>query len=189
MPSCRIARATRPRRAMRTPDPNDRRGPFRGRLPLPEEPEMSQAWIDPLPDPDSHAEFYADVPLKRGLAWIVDMVLIALITLLIVPFTAFTALFYLPVLFLCVDFAYRTVTLARSSATPGMRLMAIRIRNGRGEPLDLAGAFLHTLGYTVSIGMVLPQILSVVLMLTGARAQGLTDHILGTVALNRAAGE
>ncbi|MGP3696293.1 RDD family protein [Rhodobacter sp. NSM] len=144
---------------------------------------------DPLPDPERHAEFYADVPMKRGLAWIVDMILIALITALIVPFTAFTALFYLPLLFLCVGFAYRTVTLARSSATPGMRLMSLRMRTHRGEPFGPAEAFLHTLGYTVSISMVLPQIVSVVLMLTSARAQGLTDHVLGTVALNRAAGE
>ncbi len=57
-----------------------------------------------LPDPDLQAEFYADVPLKRALAWIVDMILIALLTTVIVPFTAFTALFFLPVLFLMVSF-------------------------------------------------------------------------------------
>ncbi|RAZ88099.1 RDD family protein [Cereibacter johrii] len=150
---------------------------------------MSHTWTDLLPDPDRHAEFYADVPLKRGLAWVIDMVLIALLTALIVPFTAFTALFYLPFLFLCVGFAYRTVSLARSSATPGMRLMAIRLRTHEGRPFGLTEAFLHTLGYTVSIGMVLPQIVSVVLMLTTARAQGLTDLVLGSVAINRAAGE
>ncbi|MEO1734456.1 MAG: RDD family protein, partial [Pseudomonadota bacterium] len=31
------------------------------------------------------------------------------------------------------------------------------------------------------------QVISVVLMLTNARAQGLTDHVLGTVALARRA--
>lgn len=145
--------------------------------------------VDPLPDPDRHAEFYADIPLKRGIAWLVDMVLIAVLTVLIVPLTAFTALFYLPVLFLCVNFGYRVVTLARSSATPGMRLMAIHMRTARGEPFGLAEAVLHTLGYTLSIGMMLPQVASVILMLSSARAQGLTDLILGTVALNRAADE
>ena len=48
-------------------------------------------------------------------------------------------------------------------------------------------AFLHTLGYTVSIGMPLLQVISIVLMLTTERAQGLSDHVLGTVALNRRA--
>ena len=54
-----------------------------------------------------------------------------------------------------------------------------------GERFDLATAFLHTLGYTLSIGTLLVQILSGFLMLTSARGQGLTDHILGTVAINR----
>ncbi|HEX9858556.1 MAG TPA: RDD family protein [Paracoccaceae bacterium] len=138
-----------------------------------------------LPDPDRHAEFYADVPMKRGLAWAVDTVLITLITAVIVPFTAFTALFFLPLLFLTVSLTYRTVSLARRSATPGMRLLAIEFRDHRGQTLDLPTAFLHTLGYTVSIAMVLPQVISVALMLTGARGQGLSDHLLGTVAINR----
>lgn len=140
-----------------------------------------------LPDPVRHAEFYADVPMKRGFAWLIDTVLIAVITAVIVPFTVFTALFFLPLLFLTVSLVYRTLSLARSSATPGMRLMAIEFRTHRGEAFDTTTAFLHTLGYTVSIGMVLPQVISVALMLTGPRAQGLSDHVLGTVAINRTA--
>ncbi|WP_444665976.1 RDD family protein [Cereibacter changlensis] len=142
--------------------------------------------VDPLPDPVTHAEFYDGVPFRRGLAWIFDMVLIALITAIIVPFTAFTALFFLPFLFLCVGFCYRTVSLTRSSATPGMRLMAVELRNRDGRPLEFGEAFLHTLGYTISIGMVVPQVISVALMMVTARGQGLTDYVLGTVALNRA---
>lgn len=140
-----------------------------------------------LPDPDRHAEFYADVPVKRGLAWLVDTVLIGVITALIVPFTAFTALFFLPLLFLLVGFVYRWVSLTRASATPGMRLMAITFRDARGQPFDAGLAFAHTLGYSICIGMVLPQVVSVALMLIGARAQGLSDLVLGTVAINRAA--
>ena len=33
----------------------------------------------------------------------------------------------------------------------------------------------------------MPQIISIVLMLTSPRAQGLSDHVLGTAAVNRAA--
>lgn len=140
-----------------------------------------------LPDPDYQAEFYADVPLKRGLAWIVDMVLIAILTAVIVPLTAFTALFFLPLLFLAVGFTYRVVSLARASATPGMRLMAIEFRDRTGRRFDVATAFLHTLGYTLTIATLLPQLLSIGLMLTSARGQGLTDLVLGTVAINRPA--
>ncbi|MDQ1848227.1 RDD family protein [Gemmobacter fulvus] len=138
-----------------------------------------------LPDPDRQAEFYAGVPTKRALAWVVDTILIALITAVIVPFTVFTALFFLPLLYLLISFTYRVLTLAGGSATPGMRLMNVVMLTRNGERFDLATAFLHTLGYTLSIGTLLVQILSGFLMLTSARGQGLTDHILGTVAINR----
>jgi uncharacterized RDD family membrane protein YckC len=143
--------------------------------------------FDALPDPDRHPGFYDAVPTKRLLAWLVDSALIGLLTLLIVPFTAFLAVFFLPLLWLAVGFAYRVTTLARGSATPGMRLMAIEFRDGTGRPFDLGLAAAHTLGYSLSMSFVLPQVASVVLMLTGARAQGLTDLVLGTAAINRPA--
>lgn len=139
------------------------------------------------PDPVRHAEFYADVPTKRGLAWVVDTILIALITALIVPFTAFTALFFLPVLYATVSFLYRVVTLARSAATPGMRLMAIELRGADGARVDGGTAFVHTLFYSLSMMTVFPQLASVAMMLTSPRAQGLSDRVLGTVVINRAA--
>ncbi|WP_054304450.1 RDD family protein [Gemmobacter sp. LW-1] len=138
-----------------------------------------------LPDPERHAEFYEGVTMKRGLAWVVDVILTAIITAMIVPFTAFTALFFLPLLYLCVSFAYRVLTLASASATPGMRLMNITFLTRNGEKFDFAHAFLHTLGYTLSIGTLLVQVLSVFLMATSSRGQGLSDHVLGTVAINR----
>ena len=141
-----------------------------------------------LPDPELKPEFYTDVATKRFMAWFVDTILITLLCLLIIPFTAFTALFFLPLLYLVVGFVYRTVTLAGRSATPGMRLMAVELRSRDGSRLDLPMAALHTLGYTVSVSMVLPQIVSIVLMLTSPRGQGLSDVVLGTAALNRAAG-
>jgi len=144
---------------------------------------MSEA----LPDPVYQSEFYADVPLKRALAWIVDSLAIGLATLLAVPLTAFTALFFLPLLFLAVSFAYRTATLAGGSATWGMRLMAIEFRDHRGQRFDLPTAALHTLGYTLTISTILPQLLSMALMAYGPRGQGLTDLVLGSVAINRPA--
>ena len=140
-----------------------------------------------LPDPDLAPEFYQDVPSKRLIAWIVDTVLIMIITIVLIPFTAFTAIFYLPLLALVVSLFYRTLSLARRSATPGMRLVALEFRTNRGEKFDLSMAALHTVAFTVSASMVLPQIVSIVLMLTGARKQGLSDHLLGTAAVNRAA--
>ena len=139
-----------------------------------------------LPDPVFQSEFYADVPFKRALAWIVDSLLIGLATALIVPLTAFTALFFLPLLFLAISFVYRTATLSSGSATWGMRLMAIEFRDFRGDRFDLTTAFLHTLGYTLTISTFFPQLLSMALMAWGPRGQGLTDLVLGSVAINRA---
>lgn len=140
-----------------------------------------------LPDPDRHADFYAAVPVKRAVAFAIDCGIVALLTTLVVLLTAFTALFFLPVAFGAVNFVYRWIALARASATPGMRLVSILFLDRSGSRLDAASAFLHTLGTTLSFAFVLPQIGSAVLMLTSPRGQGLTDLVLGTVAINRAA--
>jgi uncharacterized RDD family membrane protein YckC len=138
-----------------------------------------------LPDPDIQPEFYDGVPLKRLVAWVVDIVLIAVICVIIVPFTAFTGIFFFPLLMLVVGFAYRVMTLANGSATWGMRLMAIELRDGRDRRFDLGHAFLHTLGYSLSMALPLLQVVSVVLMSSTARGQGLTDMVMSSTALNR----
>lgn len=140
-----------------------------------------------LPDPDYQADFYADVPLKRLIAFVVDTALILVLTVLVLPFTAFAGLFFFPALAMMVGFLYRVLTIAGGSATPGMRLMAIELRNASGERLDLPQAVLHTLLFTVFFSMMLPQLASIALMLTGPRAQGLHDLVLGTAAINRPA--
>lgn len=139
------------------------------------------------PDPVLNADLYADVPLKRLLAWVFDGILIAILVAFIVPFTAFTALFFLPALWLIVGFAYRVITLAGGSATFGMRLMSIELRNHHGERFGLGEATLHTLGYSLTMSLLIPQILSIILMLTTEKGQSLSDMVLGTVAINRAA--
>lgn len=141
--------------------------------------------ISHLPDPIRQPEFYDSVTAKRLVAWIVDTILIMLLVLVALPFTAFTGLFFLPVMYLVVGFAYRVVTISGGSGTWGMRLMAMELRQPDGRRFDLQAAFLHTLGYTVSVCVPVLQVISIVLMLTTARRQGLTDHLLGTAALNR----
>ena len=138
-----------------------------------------------LPDPDLLPEFYALVPLKRLMAWVVDGVLIFLLTGLVLVFTALLTVWILPLLYVAVNVAYRTVTLARWSATPGMALMAVELRDARGARLDPVLALLHTLVYMAASALVLPQIASVALMLITPRKQGLGDLLLGTAMLNR----
>lgn len=138
-----------------------------------------------LPDPISQPQFYASVASKRLVAWIVDSIVTLVLSLIVVLLTAFVGLFIWPLLYLVVGFAYRTVTLANGSATWGMRFAGVEIRNAFGERLDLGLALAHTAGYTLSIAIPLIQVVSIIMMLTSARGQGLTDAFLGTVALNR----
>ena len=46
------------------------------------------------PDPDLHPEFYEAVPSKRLATWMIDTVAITGMALLIIPFTAFTGIFF-----------------------------------------------------------------------------------------------
>lgn len=138
-----------------------------------------------LPDPEARPEFYDGVPLKRGIAWLIDAIVIGLLTALAVLLSAFIAAFFLPLTVLVISFLYRWVTISGGSATLGMRVMSIEFRTRYGERFDSGTALLHTLGYTVSVAVFPAQLVSIALMLISERGQGLTDHILGTTALNR----
>jgi len=140
-----------------------------------------------LPDPILQADFYADTPMKRLFAWLVDMVIILVLSAAVIPFTAFTGIFFFPFLVLVIGFAYRVITLTGGSATIGMRLLAIQLRNQHGDKFGLGEAALHTLGYSISVGIPLVQVISVVLMLTTSRKQGLTDMVMGSVVINKPA--
>lgn len=138
-----------------------------------------------LPDPDHDHAFYDGVPRRRLLAWVVDTIITTGLVALAIPFTAFTGLFFLPFLWLFVSFAYRTATVAQNGATWGMRFFGIEVRTRDGARPDGTTAALHSGGY-LAMTMVFPaQLISIVLMLTGPRAQGLHDLILGTAVINR----
>ena len=140
-----------------------------------------------LPDPTQDSAFYRGVAVKRGLAWVFDAVLVGVIATIALPFTAFTGIFYFPALMLFLGFFYRWFTIAGGSATWGMRLMAIELRQGNGDRFDNRTAFLHTAGYTASVLLAPAQLVSAILMLVTGRGQGLTDMVLATTAINRPA--
>ena len=137
-----------------------------------------------LPDPQTHAEFYADVPTKRLLAWLVDVVIVAFLALLLSALTLFTALLIFPAFYAVVSFLYRWVGLSRNSATIGMRLFSVELRTADGNVFDASTAFLHTAGYFLSVAIFPAQLVSVVLMLLTEKRQGLTDLVLGTAMVN-----
>ena len=128
---------------------------------------------------------YRNVPVKRFLAWCLDVMLISLAAAAIVAFTLLTALLFLPAVYACISFLYRWATLASWSATPGMVLTGIEIRELDGAELDGTTALLHTVGYFISVLTFPLQVISVGMMLLSTRRQGLSDMVLGTVAINR----
>ena len=138
-----------------------------------------------LPDPRVQPEFYADVTFKRLLAWIADAILISLLTVVFVLFTAFTALLVIGFVTLTISLLYRWLTISAWSATPGMRLVSIQLRNHRGEKLDAGTAFVHSALFLVLKSFVIPQLISIAMMLFTERGQSLHDAFTGVVALNR----
>ena len=150
-------------------------------------------YADPLPDPQTQPDFYDSVPAKRAIAWIVDLAMtVVLAAILSVPFALFGIVLILPLLFLpliwaCTGFVYRWLTLAQGSATWGMRLMSIELRDSSGHRIDGTTALLHTAGTYVSFAIFPLQLVSVASMVLSERGQGLTDMVLGTTMLNRSA--
>lgn len=140
-----------------------------------------------LPDPIYQSEFYKDVPMKRAAAWLVDILIIIALFSLIILLSGFVLALVFFALWPIVSFVYRVWTITSGSATWGMRLFAIELRQASGARMDFTAAILHTLGYMLSLASMLVHAISIILMLSSARGQSLVDHVLGTVMINRAA--
>ncbi|MGV8987367.1 MAG: RDD family protein [Cypionkella sp.] len=130
---------------------------------------------------------YADVAPRRAIAWMIDTVIIAMLVGLMIPLTGFLALFFLGGLYMTVSFLYRWLGLANASGTLGMRIMGLTLRDRFGNRVDGLTAFLHTLGYTISVAFVIPQVISVLLMTFTRAHQGVSDIVLGTALVNESA--
>lgn len=140
-----------------------------------------------LPDPDRHSQFYAGVPARRALAWVIDVGLSVVMTAVVLPFTGFLALFVLVPFYALVSFLVRWISLSAWSATPGMALCGIQVRRFDGGRMDGGTAFLHTLGFHLSWLIFPLQLISVAFMAMGPRGQGLSDLALGTAVIRRPA--
>ena len=140
-----------------------------------------------LPDPDRQPDFYKSVAIKRFFAWLFDIAFVSLLCTVAILLTFGMGLFVIALIYAVVSFIYRVVTIANGSATLGMRFMGIELRDAFGERMDMGKAVAHTAGYFISMAFFVVQIVSVIMMLTSARCQGLTDAFLGTVMINQRA--
>lgn len=142
-----------------------------------------------LPHPDYDAQFYAGVPAKRALAWLMDSIVIAVLSV------AATALFGIvtlglgfmlfPAILFLVSFLYRWLTIAGGSATWGMRFMGIELRSRSGDRLDPLTAAVHTGIFLFLMASMIGWALTVTAILVTRYNQGLPDLVLGTTAINR----
>ena len=140
-----------------------------------------------LPDPVLDAQFYAGVPFKRLIAWIIDAVIVGALWMAVVIGTLGTFAFFMFFGLLIVNFVYRAFMVDRYSATLGMMAVGIELRNGRGDRLDRTQAIWHV---TLFLGLMVfffINVISMIVMLVNERGQGLHDMVLGTTAINRPA--
>ncbi|EPX80295.1 RDD family protein [Litoreibacter arenae] len=137
-----------------------------------------------LPDPVTEPAFYSGVSVKRLLAWVVDTVIVGIVAAVVASIPLFLLWFVFPLVFLVVSLIYRIGSIRAFSATPGMRLFNIELRNREGAKLDGTDAALHTVAYMVASAFFIPQVVSVFLMLMTERGQGLHDMFTGVVAIN-----
>ena len=138
-----------------------------------------------LPDPDFDAAFFEGVTAKRLVAWVFDVIVTLILSVLVSIFTFGIGFLLFPLVWLGVSFAYRTLTIAAGSATLGMRITGIELRDRMGLRLDTGHAFMHTLIYSISMATVILQFLSAAMMVTTRYKQGIADIFLGTTAINR----
>jgi len=141
-----------------------------------------------LPDPDLDAQFYDGVTLKRFVAWVIDAIIIGILSVLaslvVGVMTLGLGFLLVPLIFVAVTFAYRGLTIATRSATWGMRLVGIELRNRAGNRLEPLQAFLHTAIFMALMATLLGWIITVICILSTHYRQGVPDLILGTTAIN-----
>ncbi len=140
-----------------------------------------------LPDPRLDSQFYDGVPFKRFLAWLVDTAIITVLTFVLAILSVGILFFVYFGLWFLVGFVYRAATISAGSATLGMRLVSVELRNVEGNRFSPQEALWHTALYSVIFFVPFGVIVNAVMMLISERGQGLHDHFLGTTAINRPA--
>ena len=146
------------------------------------------------PDPVLDAQFYDGVPTRRFVAFCIDAVVSFALWCFVMVVGLFFTLLTLgaasPLLVIAAsvtDFLYRWILLTERSATLGMRLTGIEIRDAAGRRLEPATAFLHVAGFYLTLFFLPLLVIGWVLMAASPHRRLMHDMILGTVAINRPA--
>jgi uncharacterized RDD family membrane protein YckC len=147
--------------------------------------------VEILPPPGAPVfgiERFEGVLSRRIFAFILDCILIAVLTIPFVVFSFFLAILTLGLLAIPIGgvltfFYFTLFTGGAKSATPGMRLMGIELRDLRGGRPDLLQAGVRTLAFMAS-NTVLPVIICAI-ALFDLRRRTLHDMLTSTVVVRR----
>ncbi len=137
-----------------------------------------------LPDPVTDRQFYDGVPARRLFAFFVDVVLVWAVVIVIGILTLGIGFLLAGLVLFVVDLSYRVLTLSDRSATPGMRLMGIELRDGDGDRFTTAQALGHTLLFYLSLTFFVVHLVSIILMAGSALGRGLHDMPFGSTMMN-----
>lgn len=149
-------------------------------------------WSGQPPLPSSAPQLYAGVLPRRILAYLVDVVVIAVLglclgfALSIIGLLSLGLLSPLAVIIMALwPLLYHSYFVATRGATPGMRLFDLEIRDWGGKPVEPVQAVLVVLLFFVTIALTAWLILLVALFTDRSRA--LHDILAGTVVVRRPA--
>lgn len=144
-------------------------------------------------DPDRNPELFDGVPARRVVAFLIDLVILAIPLILVwLFFAAITvvSLFLLSGIFVLMPlitiiwaaFYYGTTLGGPRSATIGMRAMDIEMRTWYGAPSYFVLAVVHAGLFWVTTSLLTPLILLVCFF--NPRGRLLHDFLVGTVIIN-----
>ena len=147
--------------------------------------------VEILPSPGAPVfgiERFEGVLSRRILAFILDCILIAVLTIPFLVFSLFLAvltfgLVVIPISGVLTFFYFTLFTGGAKSATLGMRLMGIELRDSRGGRPDLLQAGIRTLVF-MATNAILPVIICAV-ALFDLRRRTIHDMLTSTVVVRR----
>ncbi len=146
-------------------------------------------------DPDANPELFEGVLARRVVAFVIDLIVIALplvaaamfiFVMGLITFGLGWALYWLlsPASVVWALFYYGMTLGSPASATLGMRAMELEMRTWYGAPCYFVLGAVHAVVYWVSVSVLSPFI--VVVGFFNARKRLLHDIIVGTVVINAA---
>lgn len=147
-------------------------------------------------DPAANPELFEGVPARRLIAFLIDLVIIAipiilvwifLLAITIVTLGLGAILFaVIPVVSTIWALLYYGMTLGgQRSATIGMRIMDLEMRTWYGAPAYFVLGAVHAIAFWVSVSVLTPLIL--VVCFFNERRRLLHDMLVGTIVINNEA--